>query len=415
MNPGSNPRSPAAFRGKHPCPPLDLERRSRLRRGDRADQGLRRGRGPHDPLPRAARQGRREDRAPARRPATARRSRASASSRATRSRSGEYVVALQRRDQGRRPAQAQGDRARGVRPRRPDRPGLLRQAVQPRPAEGRRGRLRAAGTPRSRRRTASGSAASSLRPREQLVARAARRRRRCACRSCASPTSSSPARTSTSTKPKKAPAKKEVEMAGALVDTLADRLRARASTRTRTASACSRSSSARRRARRSSCPSPRSEETSDDLHRPRSRLAEGDEEGKADAPRRCGAARCRSAWSTCRSRCTRAVRDIDVHFNQLDEETGARLRVQRVCKKEDDEVPYEEIAHGYPKSRRARLRDAHRRRARGRRAGEDAHDRHHRVRPARRHRPDLLRPPVLPRARSARARARCAPTSCSSR
>jgi DNA end-binding protein Ku len=45
-----------------------------------------------------------------------------------------------------------------------------------------------------------------------------------------------------------------------------------------------------------------------------------------------------------------AVRDVDVHFNQIDAESGARLRVIRVCKKEDEEVPYEEIASGYPKS-----------------------------------------------------------------
>jgi DNA end-binding protein Ku len=45
-----------------------------------------------------------------------------------------------------------------------------------------------------------------------------------------------------------------------------------------------------------------------------------------------------------------AVRDMDVRFNQLDEESGARLRVQRVCKEEDVEIPYEELAHGYPRS-----------------------------------------------------------------
>ena len=46
-----------------------------------------------------------------------------------------------------------------------------------------------------------------------------------------------------------------------------------------------------------------------------------------------------------------ASRDMGVHFNQLDEKSGARLRVLRVCKKEDEEVPYEEIAHGYEKSK----------------------------------------------------------------
>src|SRR5687768_1405116 len=46
-----------------------------------------------------------------------------------------------------------------------------------------------------------------------------------------------------------------------------------------------------------------------------------------------------------------AVRDMDVHFNQLDEESGARLHVERVCTKEDVEIPYDEIARGFPKSK----------------------------------------------------------------
>jgi DNA end-binding protein Ku len=45
-----------------------------------------------------------------------------------------------------------------------------------------------------------------------------------------------------------------------------------------------------------------------------------------------------------------AARDVDVHFNQVDGETGARLRVQRVCKKEDKPVEWDEIVHGYPRS-----------------------------------------------------------------
>ena len=44
------------------------------------------------------------------------------------------------------------------------------------------------------------------------------------------------------------------------------------------------------------------------------------------------------------------MRDIDVHFNQLDSESGARLHVERYCKEEDDAIPYEEVASGYPKS-----------------------------------------------------------------
>ena len=46
-----------------------------------------------------------------------------------------------------------------------------------------------------------------------------------------------------------------------------------------------------------------------------------------------------------------ATKDMGVHFNQLDEKTGARLHVQRTCKKEGVEIPYEEVAHGYPKSK----------------------------------------------------------------
>ncbi len=46
-----------------------------------------------------------------------------------------------------------------------------------------------------------------------------------------------------------------------------------------------------------------------------------------------------------------AVQDKDVHFNQLDEKSGARLHVERYCKEEDVAIPYEEVASGYPKSK----------------------------------------------------------------
>jgi DNA end-binding protein Ku len=42
-----------------------------------------------------------------------------------------------------------------------------------------------------------------------------------------------------------------------------------------------------------------------------------------------------------------AVRDLDLHFHQLHEKDGAPIEVQRWCSKEDVEVPYEEITHGY--------------------------------------------------------------------
>jgi DNA end-binding protein Ku len=42
-----------------------------------------------------------------------------------------------------------------------------------------------------------------------------------------------------------------------------------------------------------------------------------------------------------------AVRDQDLHFRQLHDKDGAPIEVQRWCSKENVEVPYEEIAHGY--------------------------------------------------------------------
>jgi DNA end-binding protein Ku len=38
-----------------------------------------------------------------------------------------------------------------------------------------------------------------------------------------------------------------------------------------------------------------------------------------------------------------AVRDLDVHFHQLHADSHHRLEVRRVCKKECEEIPYEEI------------------------------------------------------------------------
>ena len=42
-----------------------------------------------------------------------------------------------------------------------------------------------------------------------------------------------------------------------------------------------------------------------------------------------------------------AVRDLDLHFRQLHESDGAPIEVQRWCEKEDVEVPWEEITHGF--------------------------------------------------------------------
>lgn len=42
-----------------------------------------------------------------------------------------------------------------------------------------------------------------------------------------------------------------------------------------------------------------------------------------------------------------ASRDLDLHFRQLHEKDGAPIDVQRWCSKENVQIPYEEITHGY--------------------------------------------------------------------
>ena len=42
-----------------------------------------------------------------------------------------------------------------------------------------------------------------------------------------------------------------------------------------------------------------------------------------------------------------AVRDRQLHFTQLHEKDGAPIETRRFCAKEDEEVPWEEVAHGY--------------------------------------------------------------------
>ncbi|WCB96467.1 Non-homologous end joining protein Ku [Baekduia alba] len=42
-----------------------------------------------------------------------------------------------------------------------------------------------------------------------------------------------------------------------------------------------------------------------------------------------------------------AARDQDLHFRQLHEKDGARIETRRFCSKEDEEVAYEDIGHGY--------------------------------------------------------------------
>ncbi len=42
-----------------------------------------------------------------------------------------------------------------------------------------------------------------------------------------------------------------------------------------------------------------------------------------------------------------AVRDVGIHFRQLHEKTGRPVEVRRFCSKEDIEVEWDEVAHGY--------------------------------------------------------------------
>jgi DNA end-binding protein Ku len=42
-----------------------------------------------------------------------------------------------------------------------------------------------------------------------------------------------------------------------------------------------------------------------------------------------------------------AARDLDLHFHQLHAKDGARIEMRRFCSKEDVEVAYEDIGHGY--------------------------------------------------------------------
>ncbi len=42
-----------------------------------------------------------------------------------------------------------------------------------------------------------------------------------------------------------------------------------------------------------------------------------------------------------------AVRDRDIHFHEIDKTTGERIQVRRTCEKDDKEVPWEDVGHGY--------------------------------------------------------------------
>src|SRR3954447_19476916 len=63
----------------------------------------------------------------------------------------------------------------------------------------------------------------------------------------------------------------------------------------------------------------------------------------------------RSLWSGSLSfglvnvpvRLVSAARDLDYHFHELHEKDKARIEQRRFCSKEDVEVAWEEVAHGY--------------------------------------------------------------------
>ena len=86
-----------------------------------------------------------------------------------------------------------------------------------------------------------------------------------------------------------------------------------------------------------------------------------------------------------------AVRDLDLHFRQLHEKDDTPIETRRVCSEEDKEVPYEEIGHEYEgvilTDEELSAADPRKTRTIDIEAFVEA----------RRDRPDLLRPPVLPR------------------
>ena len=93
-----------------------------------------------------------------------------------------------------------------------------------------------------------------------------------------------------------------------------------------------------------------------------------------------------------------AVSRKTVRFNQLNEKTGNRIQMKRTDPETGDDVPFDQIVKGFEltKDRYVVITPDELRRARPR---AHAHDPDRGVRRPDRHRPDLLRPPVLPRPR----------------
>ena len=104
-----------------------------------------------------------------------------------------------------------------------------------------------------------------------------------------------------------------------------------------------------------------------------------------------------------------AVSRKTVRFHQLDGETGQRIAAAPGEPGDRRGGPLRAARQGL-RDRPRPLRDHQARGARLALAREDAHDRHRGLRRSRPDRPDLLRPPLLPRARHRRRRR---PTGCS--
>jgi DNA end-binding protein Ku len=96
---------------------------------------------------------------------------------------------------------------------------------------------------------------------------------------------------------------------------------------------------------------------------------------------------------------------LSVRFNQLHEKDKSRIEVRRVCTAENEEVPWEDVARGYEMESGEIVMLTDEELDAGR-SQEDAHDRHRGVRRPRGDRPDLLRPPLLPRPDSNEAAVR---------
>ena len=109
-----------------------------------------------------------------------------------------------------------------------------------------------------------------------------------------------------------------------------------------------------------------------------------------------------------------AVRDQGFRFRQLNEKTHQPIEVKRFCSAEDVEVPYEEVAHGYEldEGKLVIITDEDLEAVEPRKTRTIEVDV---VRAARRRSTPSTSTTRTCCCRSATARARCAPTSCSSR